>query len=118
MSALEAKYKISTDQYGLAIIEVTGRCTEQDTTSMLANVCHRYEMVPISGTSGAILKALDGVRPTLVTVTPPTLGGKSYQCVKVDATVNPFAPKQVGGTWNGRYILQYYVKYQQVGGVS
>jgi len=118
VSIIDRKYRQSRDQYGLAIIEVTGRCTEDEIDDIEANCTRRYEMVPIPNASGAVLKSLDGTQPVKLEVEPPTFGGRKYECVKVDAYVNPFAYLQDGGSYDGHYITTYYVRYQEVGGTS
>jgi hypothetical protein len=115
---LERKYSITRDSNGLAIIQMSGRCTENEIANIEGNCTRRYEMITLPNTSGATLKSLDGTRPLITAVQPSTFGGKVYRCVKVDGTVNPFAYKQKAGPYVGKFILQYFIKYQEVGGVA
>ena len=75
MSILNENYgELSRDQYGLAIIEVTGRCTDDECTAIEAGCTWKYRMEEIPNSSGAVLKSLDGTSPTTVVVTHPTTG--------------------------------------------
>jgi len=118
MSRLNENYKLSTDEYGLAIIEITGRCTSGEASTIEGNCTRRYKMVPMPNASGAVLKSMDGSVPIVVTVTPSTMPGRNYRCVKVDGRVNPFAPQQEGGEASGSTVLFFMEKYQEVGGVA
>jgi hypothetical protein len=118
MSILEENYHLSTDENGLAVIEVTGRCTQDEVTGVEGNCTRRYQMVRLPNASGAILKSLDGTLPALVFVTPSTMPTRTYKCVKVDGRCNPLAPQQSGGTYSGYMILTYLKRYQEVGGVA
>ncbi len=118
MSILERRYRLSTDGYGLAVIEVTGRCTGEEAATIEANCTRRYVMVPLPNAAGAILKSLDGTQPTIVEVTPSTITSRTYRCVKVDGRVNPFTPQQQAGSHTGKTVLQFLMRYQQVGGVA
>jgi len=115
MTKLNDNYRITPDQYGLVIIEVTGRCTHDEVATIEANCCRDYKMVPIPNASGAVLKSLDGTQPRVVSVTPTTFGSKSYDCVKVEGRCNPLAPVQDAGDYSGSAIVTFFEKYQQVG---
>lgn len=118
MSIVETKYRLSTDPNGLAVIEVSGRCTGDEAAAIEANCTRVFQMVRIPQARGAILKALDGTVPRIVEVEPSTLTSRRYRCVKVDGRCNPLAPAQTGGPYSASTILSYYVRYQEVGGVS
>lgn len=75
-------------------------------------------MVTLPNASGAVLKSLDGTLPKPLWISPSTMPGTMYQCVKVDGRCNPFAYKQKEGPFTGSEILTFYIKYQEVGGVS
>lgn len=115
---LETKYRITRDANGLAVIEKSGRCTENEVIGIESNCTRRYEMVTLPHVAGATLKSMDGTRPLIVLVCPATFGGRAYRCVKVDGTVNPFAYRQTAGPFEGKFILEYSMKYQEVGGVA
>lgn len=115
---LELKYRLSTDQYGLAVIEVTGRCTQDEVFAVEGNCTRRYSMVTLPNASGAVLKSLDGTTPWIELVTPSTIPARTYQCVKVDGRCNPHAYQQKDGPFTGYMILTFMKKYQEVGGVA
>jgi len=115
---LERKYRVSTGQFGLAVIEVMGRCTDDEVAEVEADCTRRFELVPIPNASGAIFKSMDGSLPKTVKVEPSTFDGKRYTCVKVDGRCNPLAPEQSGGSYNGKAVLRFVERYQEVGGVS
>ena len=102
---------------GTYVIEETGLCLATDVAGIEAGCCRRYKMVPIPAAAGAILKILDGTSPILAAITLTTTGAV-YGCAKVYAEVNPFAPPQDGGLLRGKAVLQYTIRWQQVGGVS
>lgn len=119
MSKFSARYHVSRDGNGLAVIEETGRCYPSDRASIEANVTWRYQMITLPQAAGAVLKALDGTAPRVQSVTPTTFtSGGSFRCVKVAAWCTPFAPVQTGGDHSGQAILSYVIRYQQVGGVA
>jgi hypothetical protein len=118
MSILEQKYSIEPGQYGLKRIVVSGRCTHDERESIEGNCTHVFQLVRLPHASGAILKSMDGTTPRVVTVSPPALPGRSYECVKVAGVLSPFAIQQTGGTYSGKYIHRYRIVYQQVGGVA
>jgi len=118
MSFLERKYSLSRDANGLAIIDITGRCTENEIANVESNCTRRYEMVTLPNVSGAVLKSMDGTRPLITEIQPSTFGGRVYRCVKVDGTVNPFAYKQKQGPYAGKFIVHFMMRYQEVGGVA
>ena len=116
---LEQKYHLSTDtSNGLAVIEVTGRCTQDEVPGVEAGCTRRYTLVTLPNASGAVLKSLDGTQPAIYMVTPSTMPTRTYQCVKVDGRCNPHAYKQKDGPFAGYMIVSYYIKYQEVGGIS
>jgi len=117
MAILEAKYKPAPGRYGLLTIDVTGRCTEDEVADIAAGCTRRFVLEPIPNAAGAILKALDGTTPWIVEITPPTIG-LTYDCVKVEGFCAPHAYMQVGGPYDGKFILHYLKRYQQVGGVA
>jgi len=118
MAILEEKFSIRTDSNGLAVIDITGRCTEDEKADIEAGATRRYEMIQVPNTAGAVLKPLDGTKGSLIDVEPPNMTPASFRCVKVDGRANSYAPTQVGGTHDGRRILLYVKTYQEVGGVS
>ena len=109
---------MSRDQFGLAIIEETGRCFASDREDIEQGCCWRYQLVSLPQVAGAVLKALDGTRPSTVEILPSTFEGAPYVCVKVGAWVNPFAPVQEGGYADGNSVLHYTIRYQEVGSVA
>jgi hypothetical protein len=123
---LEKKYHLETDQYGLALITITGRCTEDERDGIEEDCTRRYKMETMPNAAGAILKSLDGTNPQVVTITPSTwatviswgAAGPAYQCVKVDGRCNPHAYQQAAGPFAGHTILTFLLKYQEVGGVA
>lgn len=117
MGTWAVRYRINEGQYGLKQIEVTGRCLDSDAATIEAGCTRRWALVPLPNASGAVLKALDGSRAALVEVTPPTVDW-TFRCVKVDAFVNPFAPTQEGGSFNGHSVCEFRILYQEVGGVA
>lgn len=114
---LEEKYDLSTDENGLVVITITGRCTHDEAAAIESGCTLRYQMVPLPHAQGAILKTMDGTIPMLSIVTPPTIG-LPYTCVKVRGRVNPLAYVQEEGPFAGFAILKYEMVYQQVGGVT
>jgi hypothetical protein len=119
MSYLELKYHIETDtSNGLAIVMVTGRCTQDEVHVVEGNCTRRYSMVTLPNASGAVLKSLDGTLPMIVMVTPSTMPTRSYRCVKVDGRCNPHAYQQAAGPYAGYMILTFMIRYQEVGGVA
>lgn len=117
MAFLEKKYRISTGEYGLAVIEVTGRCTHDEAATVEAGCTRRYRIEAIPHASGGVFKAMDGTNPRTSTVTVPATN-RSYQCVKVDGRVQGFAQAQVGGPYTGKKICQFRELYQEVGSVA
>jgi len=118
MPLIDEKYRYRTDQYGLAVITMYGRCTHDKQEEVESDCTRKYDMVSIPNTSGAVLKSLDGTFPTIVEVEPTNMPAQRYRCVKVDGRVNPYAPQQTGGPYDGYYILAYEITYQEVGGVA
>jgi len=118
VSKLEAKYQTETDANGLFVFVVTGRCTEDERSDIEDNCTRRFEMVTLPNASGAILKSMDGSQPRVLSVEPPTFGGASYDCVKVEGRCWPCAYQQADGPYSGHTILYYLIRYQQVGGTS
>lgn len=114
MSKTKIRCRISTGEHGLAVIEETGLCENGDRAGIESGCTRRYIMEPIPQAQGAVLKPLDGTSATVYEVTPLTIS-RTYSCVKVDARCNPFAALQPGGDFNGKYVLAYYIKWQQVG---
>ncbi len=117
MSLLNTNYRLDSDQHGLAIITVTGRCTHDSAAAIEAGVTARYEMVTLPHVAGAVMKVLDGTSPALRAITVTTTG-RTYQCVKVYARVNPLSPVQTSGAYSGKAICSYEIRYQQVGGIA
>jgi hypothetical protein len=118
MSVINSNYQVSVGQFGLRVIEVTGRCTREERAAIEANVTRRYDLVPLPNSGGAILKTLDGSTPRVVEILPDTFKGQRFRCVKVSGVVNPMAPEQHGGSYSGRTILRFAMRYQEVGGVA
>ena len=118
MAKINQNYEQSRDEHGLAIIEETGRCLGTDAADIEADCTRKYQMTPLPNASGAILKSMDGTQPRIIEVEPPTLTNRRYRCVKVDAYTNPLAPEQTAGTYSGSTILQYYIRWQEVGDVA
>lgn len=118
MTIISTNYRVSPGPHGTFVIEQTGRCTETERSSIEADVCRRYQLIPFPNASGVVLKSLDGTNPQVEDIRPSTFSGDRFSCVKVEAYCNPMAPKQTAGTYNGRYILAYYIRWQQVGDVA
>ena len=119
MSTFANQYRLSKDQYGLAVITINGRCLTGDIDDLELNTISRYKLVPLPQASGAIFKSLDGVAPVIYYVTVPAFGTNiQIKCVKVRVDVNPFAIRQVGGPYDGYYVHRYELVYQQVGDVA
>ena len=117
MAIFSKQLRKLSGEHGTYVIEETGLCLATDVARIEAGCCKRYRMVPIPGGAGAILKVLDGVTPIVAWITLPTMG-VSYYCAKVYGEANPYAPAQLGGALSGKTVLQYIVRWQQVGGVS
>lgn len=113
MSKWAKQYRKSAGEHGTWVIEETGLCTHDEATDIERGCTKRYIMVPLPQAVGAIMKVLDGTRPSVVSVTPLTYS-KTYRCVKVAGQVEPFAPVQDGGTYDGYAVLSYTIKYQEV----
>ena len=77
----------------------------------------RYSLDPLPQAQGVILKALDGSTPRVVEVRPTTIA-KTFNCVNVDAGVQPLGPTQSFGEYNGKTVLRYVMVYQEVGEVA
>lgn len=118
MAKLGEKYKVSRGQYGLAVIEYIGLCTDDEATDLLADCTRQFELVGIPNAAGAILKAMDGTQPRVVDIAPTTTPGQKFRCVKIDAIVNPYTYLQSSGPWAGYYINSFLIVYQQVGDVA
>lgn len=118
MSIIDRKYSVTPGAHGLFQIEVTGRCTADERAAIEAGCTRRFELIPLPQMAGAVLKSLDGTNPIIVEVTPSTLTGSKYNCVKIEGVCNPFAYRQADGPYVGKTILRYLIRYQQVGGVS
>jgi hypothetical protein len=118
MTILNANYRISIGQFGLRVIEITGRCTASERSSIEGGCTARFQLEPLPNMAGAVLKSLDGTTPTICSITPPTFSGGTIQCVKIEGFINPFAPAQEGGTYVGQTILSFVERYQEVGSVA
>lgn len=118
MAYLEKNYATERDQYGMLVITVSGRCTESERTTVEGSVTSRFELLQFPNSRGVVLKPLDGTRPRIVEIQPPTFGGVRYRCVKIDGYCNPHATLQTEGTYAGKYILRFVMRYQQVGSVA
>jgi len=117
MAASAKRFRKVGERFGLLTISETGRCLAADIAGIEGGCTWRYELVPVPQGAGAIMKPLDGTTPTPATVALYG-GGSNYSCVKVAAYVQPFAPQQSGGAFNGQYVYTYEITWQQVGGVS
>ena len=118
MTILNENYRVSPGQYGLKVIEQTGRCTANERADIEANCTRRYTLVPLPNAAGALFKSLDGTTPKIFDGRPITFEGAKYVVVKVEGYCNPFAPVQEGGTYDGNAILSYYIRWQEVGDVA
>ena len=118
MTILNANYRISIGQFGLRVIEVTGRCTASEQDNIETGVTSRYQLEPLPNMAGAIFKSLDGSDPQIGTIAPPTFSGGAIPVVKIEGFVNPFAPAQEGGDYEGQAILHFTCRYQEVGSVA
>ena len=118
MAYLNKNYKCQRGEYGLLIITETGRCTEDEQSTIEANAVRDFVLEPLPNASGAILKSLDGTQPTVSYIQPSTMNKKIYKCVKIEGIVNPFANTQASGPHSGKAIHAYSIVYQEVGGVS
>jgi len=117
MSIIDEKYVIEPGMHGTVIITKTGRCTHDEAADIEADCTRRFELVVFPQADGVVLKSMDGSTPSVVDVTPPTVG-VTYRCVKVEGRVTHFAYTQPAGPYTGKKILKYIIKYQQVGAVS
>ncbi len=96
-----------------------GRCDgSSETVAAILAGCSDGIVEPIPNAKGVTFKSLDGTNPTVHSITPSTMGGTAFSCVKVAAAVQPFAPQQDGGTYNGATVLTFEIVYQQVGSFS
>lgn len=111
------QYRKTEGEFGSYTIEEVGYCDTTEVAGVESDICTRYKLVPIPNARGVVLKVLDGTSPAIWRVTPTTLG-RTYTCVKVQGMVNHFAPRQPGGTFSGKAVLTYMVRYQTVGAVS
>jgi len=119
MSFVSTNYHVSPGEHGTNVIEVTGRCTQDERVGVAANCTRRYKLIPFPNAVGAVLKSHDGTLPRIVEVTPSTFDAAAvYECVKVDGYCNPFAFTQPDGPYAGKTVLEYYMRYQEVGGVA
>ncbi len=118
MTTINENYAMATDPAtGLNKITVTGRCTDDEAASIESGCTRRFSLVTYPHAAGAILKSLDGTRPAVRSITPPTLPRRTYRCVKVDGRVTPFAYRQRAGSYNGKAILHFTIVWQEVGGI-
>ena len=118
MTILNENYRVSPGQYGLRIVEISGRCTASERADIEANCTRRYTLVPLPNAAGAVFKSFDGTTPKVVEIRPSTFSGTRFTCVKVEGVCNPFAPSQEGGTYRGHAILGFLKRYQEVGDVA
>lgn len=117
MARFAQRFRVIPDEHGLMLIEERGRCLPSDVNRIRQGCTWRYKIEVFPNAAGGILKALDGTRPVLETVTVSTTRAR-YRAVKVAAYVNPFAPAQTGGSFSGRAILEYMIRYHEAGGVA
>lgn len=117
MAKSAIQYRKQPGEYGTWIIEETGRCLDTDCNTIENGCTKRYKMEPIPNAAGAIMKVLDGTSPQIVTVTPSTYD-RDYRCVKVHGQVDAFAPEQSWAPFDGHAVLEYVIRYQEVGGIS
>jgi hypothetical protein len=110
------RYELADGQFGTKVIRVTGRCSgdSSQVAEILGNRCLRFELEPFPQAQGVVLKALDGSNPSVVEVTPSTIG-RTFNCVKVGANVAPLAPAHSGGPYANSNVLTFEIIYQQVG---
>ena len=113
---IESNYQIARGEHDSFVITETGRCDGDATTvaTIMEGCCRRFSLEIIPQSRGVILKPMDGTSPAIVDIKPPTIG-RTFQCVKVDGYVNPFAPTQPGGVYNGKTVLAFVRVWQQVG---
>jgi hypothetical protein len=116
---IEVSYRIEAGEFGTVRLVQYGRCDGDDTTvETVEKGCTRvYELIQWPNAAGITLKALDGTTPAVVDIKPPTIG-RTYKCVKISGRVNPLAPVQEGGSFQGKTVLEYEVVWQQVGALS
>lgn len=117
MSIINSNYSVEPGQFGKLVIIVTGRCLGSDAAAIALGCCRNYELVKIPHSTNVVFKSLDGVAPTLVSVTPPTIG-IAYPCVKVEGYTQPMAPLQTGGPYTGNTVLRFTIKYQEVNSIA
>jgi hypothetical protein len=118
MAKSAIRYRKTGERFGLMVIAETGRCLAADISGIEGGCTWRHELVPVPQGAGAILKPLDGTSPTPASIALYGAVGVTYSCVKIAAYVQPFAPQQTGGAFNGQYVYTYEITWQQVGGVS
>lgn len=119
MADLRSKcnYQVSQGAYGSRLIIETGlvEMSAAAETEILLNLMRDYQLVKIPQTSAVVLKSLDGTTPVPETISPPTMIGQTFECVKVKAVITPYAPVQVGGSYDGKAVGSYEIVWQEVG---
>lgn len=110
------QFRKSPGEHGTWIVEETGLCVASEAADIEAGCTKRFVLEALPQARGVIMKVLDGTAPVLIKVKPPTYN-ETYNCVKVFGEVQPFAPEQEFGTWNGKAILSYTIRYQEVGDI-
>ncbi|GEM_PF-5110600 len=114
MPRIEKSYQLLQGQYGTRRLLQSGRCDGSSSTiDELEGDVSYGKLVKFPNASGCTWKALDGKRPRIYTITPPTMT-RPVRCVKVEAQVIPLAPQQNGGAFNGMTVCTYRVVYQEV----
>lgn len=114
MSRIELRYQMQQGPYGTRQIVQYGRCDGGSATvqSIHAGVTVG-EVVKLPNASGVVWKAYDGKRPTIYNITPSTISS-THRCVKIEATVNPMAPQQTGGVFQGSTVCEYRMVFQEI----
>jgi hypothetical protein len=115
---IEQSYETNQGEFGSTVIRQFGRCDNSEATvrSILAGQSNGY-LVALPHARGVVWKPLDGTNPIVRDIRPTTIP-RTFKCVKVAATVNPFAATQSGGVFNGKAVLRYEIIWQQVGALD
>lgn len=115
---IEESYLIRDGDFHSKIIVQYGRCDgDSKTVESILNGGSLGDVIWVPGTRGVSFKPRDGTNPSVVKVTPPTIGF-TFTCVKISGRVWPMAAEQPGGVFSGKTVLRYEVIYQQIGNID
>lgn len=114
-------WHLEEGQYGSKVLVRRGRCKATTTarTAVEGGTTKHYELVLVPQTQTLVLKSMDGTTPTVLTLKPSTFPTGNYNVVKVGGILRPLAATQpTGGYGAGSAILEYEMRYQEVGALS